>query len=105
MIQNKITQYQETKLHLLFISQSPRCEMCGHRGQDLVVHHILKKGRYPEYRYFYKNWAILCCKCHLMTEAGGIYQGVKMTAKQFNDLIKNRHGINPETNKFNYHIC
>lgn len=91
----------EVKEHKRFIMEHPYCEMCGCSLIELLcVHHILKKGRYTEYRNDKRNWARLCWKCHLLTENGGIYKGKKVSAKEFNDQIKIKHNINPANNKF-----
>jgi len=101
MIQNRLTQYSENKAHREYIELHPYCEMCGITNKEvLCVHHILKKSRYPEYRNDKRNWAVLCWKCHLLTETGGLYKGIPITALQFNNLIKYKHKISTTRNIF-----
>ena len=46
------------------------CVFCS-AETNLHVHHILRKGQYPQYRLYPENLVTLCEKCHLWSAHGG----------------------------------
>jgi hypothetical protein len=88
MLKTKISKNKETKLIKEYIALIGHCEACGIKNDSLVVHHLEKKLSHPELRMEKSNWIVLDWKCHLITEVGGVFNGKKYTAKEFNDYLK-----------------
>lgn len=40
------------------------CKNCGHKGKDIVAHHIKSFSKYPKVRFDVENGVTLCRSCH-----------------------------------------
>lgn len=46
-----------------FKNEQKKCARCG-TIENLTVHHLLSKKKYPEIKHFKANWICLCRSCH-----------------------------------------
>jgi len=95
VLKTKKNNWRKFRKHVMK-KYNDKCVLCG-STENLEVHHILPKSKYPQYEFYINNCVPLCKSCHqpitlefLPSNEKYVLNRIKQLNLSFDDIINNK---------------